>query len=338
MSILITGAEGFLGLHLAQRLHDRGEKVVGFDITDPPTKRAWPVVTGNITDRALVEKLFDEHSVTSIIHGGGVSGPHICNNFPARVFEINVLGTLNLFEAARTRKLPGRIVLLSSSSVYGQAAEKSSCETPVVERLPLLASEPYGASKVASEAILRAFNKQEKIDAVALRISIVYGAGRTAYCGITEMIKAALSRQPIVLDRGCDVPLPWIYIDDLCAAIEATLKAPRAEIQETDTLAYNVTGPGYPTFREIAQVVKQLAPDAVVRETEDPDKYAMNARKMSLAAIARDLSWKPRVTIPDGVRFLFQFLQNKFPTPNAECELFGTASGALSHEAMPVAT
>jgi len=132
VSILITGCEGFIGAHLAQMLHGNGAEVVGLDVT-AGAKRPWPVITGDVTDRSLIDRLFVQHAVTSVVHCGGVSGPHVCNNFPARVFEVNVLGTLNLFEVARVRKLSGRIVFLSSSSVYGQAAEAASCATPVIE-------------------------------------------------------------------------------------------------------------------------------------------------------------------------------------------------------------
>jgi UDP-glucose 4-epimerase/UDP-glucuronate 4-epimerase len=204
------------------------------------------------------------------------------------------------------RKMPGRIVFLSSSSVYGQAAEKASCATPVVEGLPLLASEPYGSSKVSCEAMLRAYASQEGMDAVALRISIVYGAGRTAYCGITQMIRSALNKEPILLDQGCDTPLPWVYIDDISSALRCALEVPKAAIRDRVTLAYNVTGPGYPTFRAIASIVQQLVPGAVVKESGEPDKYAMNARKMSLSSIARDLAWEPRIDITEGVRLLFR--------------------------------
>jgi nucleoside-diphosphate-sugar epimerase len=308
MTVLITGSEGFLGLYLAQLLHAKGTKVVGLDVVAGPVARPWPVITGDVTDMALIERLFTEHNVSNVVHGGGVSGPHICNNFPARVFQVNVLGTLNLFEVARLRKMPGRIVFFSSSSAYGEAAEKASCETPVVEGLPLLASEPYGASKVACESIARAYVRQSGVDAVSLRVSIVYGAGRTAYCGITRMVKAALAGEPIPLDRGCDVPLPWVYIDDLCGAVRSALDAPRGNLREADTLAYNVTGPGYPTFRDIARVIQKLVPRATTRDTGEPDQYAMNARKMSLTAIKRDLGWEPRVSIEDGVNRLFQAL------------------------------
>lgn len=308
MSVLITGSEGFLGTHLAQLLHAGGSRVIGLDVANGTKPRPWPVLVGDVTDRAFLDRLFVEHDVTSVVHCGGVSGPHVCNQFPARVFEVNVQGTVNLFEVARLRKLRGRIVFVSSSSVYGEAAEKASCETPVVERLPLLASEPYGCSKVACEAVARAYVRQEGMDAVCPRVSIVYGAGRTAYCGITRMLKAALAREPIPLDRGCDVPLPWVYIDDLCSALRTALEVPREKLREADTLAYNVTGPGYPTFRDIARIVQRLVPGATIRDTGETDKYAMNARKMSLSAIQRDLGWEPRVGIEQGVNLLFQAL------------------------------
>jgi UDP-glucose 4-epimerase len=309
MAILITGSEGFLGNRMAGLLHARGEQVVGLDVARGPGERSWPVLVGDVTDRALVEQVFADHGVTSIIHAGGVSGPHICNQDPARVFNVNVGGTLNLFEVARLRRMPGRLVFISSSSVYGEAAEAASVETPVVERLPLLASEPYGCSKVSCEAIARTYVQQSGVDAVCPRVSIVYGAGRTAYCGITRMVKCALAGEPIPLDEGSDVPLPWVYIDDLCAALLACLDAPKAAIGEVDTLAYNVTGPGYPTFREMATVIQQLVPGATLRETGEADKYAMNARKMSIFAIQRDLGWEPQVGIEAGVRRLFEALR-----------------------------
>src|SRR5262245_30671260 len=105
MSILITGSEGFLGLSLARLLHANGSRVVGLDVATRAGRRPWPVITGDVADRALIERLFAEHDVASVVHCGGVSGPHICNNQPARVIEVNVLGTLNLFEVARNRKL-----------------------------------------------------------------------------------------------------------------------------------------------------------------------------------------------------------------------------------------
>jgi len=305
MVVLITGIEGFLGQYLAHTLQTGGREVVGLDVI-AAEPRPWPVYVGDVCDRKFLDQLFSKHDVTDIVHCGGISGPHVCNSDPARVFQVNVMGTLNLFETARQRNHSGRIVFASSSSVYGQASEKASGETPVVEDLPLLAGEPYGCSKVACESLLRAYVRQFGVDAIALRISIVYGRGRTTYCGISQIIKAALAGEPILLDDGSDAPLPFVHVDDVCSAIIAALDASKANVQRTDALAYNVTGPGYPTFAQIASVVQALTPEAGVKNTGESDKYAMNARKMSLLAIKRDLGWEPKVYIEEGVRSLYQ--------------------------------
>lgn len=305
MVALITGIEGFLGRHLAHTLQAERREVIGLDVAARDS-RPWPVYAGDVADLKLLDQLFAKHNVTDIVHCGGISGPHVCNSDPARVFQANVIGTLNLFETARQRDLVGRIVFASSSSVYGEAAEKASSETPVVEDLPLLASEPYGCSKVACEGLLRAYVRQFDVDAVALRIAMVYGPGRTTYCGISQIIKAAVAGEPILLDDGSDAALPFVHVDDVCAAIIASLDAPKENIRRTHSLAYNVTGPGHPTFAQIGGVVQALTPAASVKHTGEPDKYAMNARKMSPSAIKRDLGWEPRITIEEGVRSLAQ--------------------------------
>lgn len=314
MSTLITGVEGFLGKRLAQLLNSRNFKVTGVDVAPASGKRAWPVIAGDVTDRNFIERLFVENDIVNIIHCGGISGPHVCNNNPTRVFEVNILGTLNLLESARKHKLKGRMLLASSSSVYGQASEKASITTPVVEGQALLASEPYGCSKVACESIARAYSRQEKLDILSLRVSIVYGPERITYCGITQMIKAAITGVPMVLAEGCDIPLPWVHIDDVCSAFLASLEAPRDRIHEIDTLAYNVNGPKYPTLREIAKIIQDLVPGASTIERDYPDPYAMNARKMSIAAIERDLGWKPVVSIAEGVRSLYKALVPGVPS------------------------
>src|SRR5437660_917874 len=82
----------------------------------------------------------------------------------------------------------------------------------------------------------------------ALRVSIDSGTGRQTYCGITAMIHQALDTETIVLDRDSDVPLPWIYVTDVVSAVRTALDAPRTRVRNEGTYAYNVTGPGFPTF------------------------------------------------------------------------------------------
>jgi UDP-glucose 4-epimerase/UDP-glucuronate 4-epimerase len=303
MTVLVTGAAGFLGQRVTADLRGDGIEVVGLDVV-PGDDDDVLVEAVDVQDRGALGQLMRDHGVRSVVHAGGISGPHVANDEPALVAAVNIVGTTTLLECARELPLPGRIVLLSSSSVYGEAAEAASRQRPCVETLALLASEPYGASKVGSEAMLRAYVEHSDVDAVALRVSIVYGAGRRTYCGITAMIHQAMDSGTIVLDRDSDVPLPWIYVTDVISAVRTALDAPRASLRNEGTYAFNLTGPGFPTFRQIAATIADAIPGTSVVQGDDLDKYGMNARTMSLTAIERELGWKPHVTIDDGVRLL----------------------------------
>jgi nucleoside-diphosphate-sugar epimerase len=311
MTTLLTGINGFLGASIAADLVADGVDVIGLDVTPAEAETRWPVETLDVRNRDAVRKLIGDHAVESVIHCGGISGPHVANEQPALVTEVNVLGTTNILDVARELGLAGRVVLMSSSSTYGEAAELKSIETPCPETQVLLASEPYGSSKVASESMMRAYVEQSGIDAVALRVSIVYGAGRKTYCGITEMIRQALGPGTIELHRGSELPLPWIYVDDVVGAVRAALAAPRERLVNEGTHAFNVTGPGYPTFAEIADTVRELIPGTTAEQSDARDEYAMNARKMSLSASERDLGWIPGVAIDTGVARLVDHIRDQ---------------------------
>lgn len=307
MRVLVTGVSGFIGRNFATYASARGHDVVGLDLGPPPGP--WPHVEADVRDSDAVRRALVDHRVTDILHGGGISGPHVANDDPALVTEVNVAGTVGLFDAARTASLPGRVVLLSSSSVYGRAWEERSLTRECVESDVLLASEPYGSSKVASEAMMRAFVDEFDLDAVALRVSIVYGPRRTTYCGITEMIEQAKSSGVIRLHTGADLPLPWVHIDDVCTVLDAAFSAPRKVLSNSGVRAYNVTGPGAPTFAEIARAVASEIGGCSIEQGDGPDAYVMNARTMSTAAAAADLGWTPTVSIQAGVADLVAALR-----------------------------
>lgn len=298
--ILVTGVNGFIGRTFAGFAGARGHQVVGVDL-GPAAAAGWDHHELDVRDTDALRALLADESITDIVHGGGISGPHVANDDPPLVVDVNLVGTVGLFEAARQAQLPGRVVLLSSSSTYGRAWEERSLTRECTEADALLASEPYGSSKVASEALMRAYIDQFDLDAVALRISIVYGPRRTTYCGITEMIKQARETGVITLHQRAELPLPWVHIDDVCQVLGAALTAPRERLRNGGVFAYNVTGPGHPTFKRIADTIAAELPGTAVRSGNEPDAYDMNARTMSFAAAERDLGWTPHITIETGV-------------------------------------
>jgi nucleoside-diphosphate-sugar epimerase len=125
------------------------------------------------------------------------------------------------------------------------------------------------------------------------------------------MILQSIGSGTIELHQGSDLPLPWIYVDDVVAAVRAALAAQREQLANEGTHAFNVTGPGYPTLAEIAETVGELIPETAVTQGDEPDAYAMNARKMSLGASERSLGWVPTVTIDAGVARLVDYIRGQ---------------------------
>lgn len=123
------------------------------------------------------------------------------------------------------------------------------------------------------------------------------------------MIKQARETGVITLHQRAELPLPWVHIDDVCEVLGAALTAPREQLGNSGVFAYNVTGPGYPTFARIADIIAAELPGTSVVAGAEPDAYDMNARTMSFAAAERDLGWTPHVTIETGVSDLVRSVE-----------------------------
>jgi nucleoside-diphosphate-sugar epimerase len=139
---------------------------------------------------------------------------------PARIGAINIAGTMAVFELARRIK-PRRTVLCSSIMAYGPDRE------PDVVRVETEYPEPisiYGASKVAAEGLMHAFQGQYGVDAVALRFGHVYGRGRATQCFVRDMLTAARERQRCRIPQASRSVRQYVYIDDICR--RSTLLSP----------------------------------------------------------------------------------------------------------------
>ena len=150
--ILVTGAAGLIGGTLIRRLVRSGHDVVATDRRDfagPDGVTAAPV---ELEDAPGLTRLMRRERITRVVHCGAVSGPMV-EAGPHALMAVNVGGTLNVAEAARLVGVD-RLVALSSAAVYGTQATLH----PVGEDAPLAATDVYGASKVAAEAVLRALS------------------------------------------------------------------------------------------------------------------------------------------------------------------------------------
>jgi UDP-glucuronate 4-epimerase len=196
-AVLVTGCKGFIGSALARRLAAEGRPVIGMDRAPPGEDTPFPSVQADLADIHRLYATLIEHRVDRLVHGGALSGPMLARDNPHLMFEINVRGTMNILEAARVTGVR-RVVFLSSIMAYGE----HPVEVPVTEDTPLRACDPYGSSKICSEAILRAYAAGHGLDGVSLRLAGVYGPGRTTDCLIRLILENVLAGRRTSLPYG----------------------------------------------------------------------------------------------------------------------------------------
>ena len=297
-TILITGAAGFFGSALGQRLTDAGERVVGLDVVAPAGASAFPCVTADVRDADAIHELCRSSGVDRIVHAGGISGRSVQRDDKTAPIAINVMGTAVIFEVAR-RLSVRRVVLCSSGSAYGL------CDLdPVTEDAPLVPVNSYGASKVASEAILHAYAAESGIDGIALRIFQAFGPFRRTACTIKTMVEAAIDGVPAKIRYRADARCQFVYIDDVVDALTAALSVTRHAQR-----IYNVTGGTSLTLGEVAAVAREVLPGLTVEFGDDPLSREYCLRRIEISAAERDLGYAPKIGLAEGIAAYAQRLR-----------------------------
>jgi nucleoside-diphosphate-sugar epimerase len=210
MRILVTGAQGCIGAWTVKTLLDRGLDVLSYDL-DPELRRLSLIApseqmarvavrTGRIEDTARVKALVKDEQITHIVHLAAQLMP-FCQAHPVEGAMVNIIGTLNVFEAARDADRPVRVVYASSSAVWGP--EEAYGSGKLTESDPLKPSTNYGVFKQANEGNARAFYLAYGISSIGLRPWTVFGVGRDA--GLTA--DPTLAMKSLVLGQPFQIRL-----------------------------------------------------------------------------------------------------------------------------------
>jgi nucleoside-diphosphate-sugar epimerase len=219
MRTLVTGAQGCIGSWVVKRLVEAGHEVVTFDVNDSLARLEMIAGAelaakvdrrvGRIEDTETVKKLVHDEQIGHIVHLAAVLMP-FCKNNPVQGGLINVIGTLNLFEAARDAGHPVRIVYASSSAVWGPTDEYG--EGALTEDLPLKPATHYGVFKAANEGNARIFFNDSGISSIGLRPWTVFGPGRDA--GLTAdptlAMRAVAERKPFQIRLSGFMDLQYV--------------------------------------------------------------------------------------------------------------------------------
>jgi UDP-glucuronate 4-epimerase len=300
---LVTGAMGCLGAWTIHNLLKMGEQVVAFDLsTDTfrlkllmPDEQAAgvPVVQGDITDYAAVERVVLDNGITHILHLAALQVP-FCKANPVLGAQVNVVGTVNVFEAAaRHREQVERIVYTSSAAVYGP--RQLYGEGAVAEDAPLAPATHYGVYKQANEGTARIYAQDNGVSSVGVRPYVIYGLGRDR--GVTSsptkaMLAAALG-QDFAITYGGRCNFQWG--DDAARTMIAL-----ATVPVEGTRVVNLGGSRV-SVSEVVQAIEEAAPHMKGRISY-PSTSLPFPDELDNAGLRDLLSNAPETPLAEGVR------------------------------------
>ncbi len=303
MTTLVTGAFGCIGAWVCRRLLDEGERPIAFDLGDDPWRMRMLLgperlhdvimVKGDIADREGVARAVGEHKVARIIHLAAWQVP-LCRQDPSRGALVNVVGTANVFEAAKMhRDRVSRVTYFSSAAVFGPPHLYGP--GPVTDDSPPRPATHYGVYKVANEETARIYWEEHEIPSMGFRPLTVYGPGRDF--GLTAdptlAMKSAVLGRPFQIRWGGATDL--IYVDDVA---RACIRASTASLE--GARVYNLHGESAKVV-EIARLIEDAWPSAKGTITH-VDQAIPFPSELADPGYQRDLGPAPRTALKDGIR------------------------------------
>ena len=317
--ILLTGGAGFIGCNLVRLLltAEPGCRIVDLDsltyagsrenLRDLPDPDRHRLVEGDICDAGLVDTLFREHAIDTVIHCAAESHVDRSISGPAAFIQTNRVGTFTLLEAARRHWLGEgekredvRFHHISTDEVYGtlRADDPAFSETT-----PYRPNSPYSASKAGSDHLVRAYHHTYGLPVTTSNCSNNYGPFQHQEKFIPTVIRACLHQQPIpVYGDGSNIR-DWLYVEDHCRGIHTVLT--RGQLGETYNIGGDNEWANIHIVRHICRLFDARFPARAPHEgligfvTDRPGhdwRYAINASK-----IRRELAWRPHEDFVSGI-------------------------------------
>jgi UDP-glucose 4-epimerase len=301
MNFLITGAAGFLGAALANRLAQAGHSVRGLDdLSAGDPARLIPTVyltRGDVNDRPKLWTLLQD--VECVYHLAARVSVAESILYPREYNAVNVGGTVSVMEAIRDAGVR-RVVLVSSGAVYGEQSAQ-----PLHESVAPNPVSPYAVSKLAAEHYVRTIGSLWGIETVALRVFNAYGPGQSMPAAhapvIPRFLSQALAGASLVVEGDGSQTRDYVFVDDVVEALMAAATA-----RDVSRQVINV-GSGIETsvHNLIAEVLRVTGREA---ETIQNKTSSGGASRMcaDISLAERKLGFRPRVALAEGLRLTLE--------------------------------
>ena len=327
-TILVTGAAGFIGSHVAQQLLERGDVVVALDnLNDyysPERKlanieevRAAGAAKGlaenlhfvkiDLRDRAALKELFERFQFDAIANLAAMAGVRVSLEDPQLYYDVNCAGTLNLLDGL-TGRLTGtqpeklaNFILASTSSAYGNTKVMPFVETdPCNEPLA-----PYAASKRAAELLLYSYHFNYQVPATVLRFFNVYGPRGRPDMMAYKVLDSIFNGTTVPYFNGGQMHRDWTFVDDISSGVVAACDRP----QEFEVINL---GRGLPVLlADFVVLLEKLADGKATLKEEKAPPADILYTYADISKAQRLLDYNPQVTVEEGCRRLWEWYRSE---------------------------
>lgn len=286
MRVVVTGAAGFLGRHVARRFRDEGWEVSGFDV-------AWfdeagvGLIQGDLNDANSVRSAIQGADV--VAHVGAIGDVYLAGEQPALAAEVNVLGTANVIEAALAQG--ARMIYASTWEVYGEPMTQ-----PITEDHPTMPDHPYSITKLAGESLILAATRLRDLSGLALRLGTAFGSGLRPNSVFRIFLDKARSGQPLTIQGDGSQGRQFTHASDIARAFELAARS------EASGMALNIVSPETVTIKELAEEIVARFPTEVSFGPSRPGDVA--PAQVSAERARQVLGWRAEMPFARGLEEL----------------------------------
>ncbi|GLR86570.1 NAD-dependent epimerase [Bradyrhizobium iriomotense] len=317
--VLVTGAAGFIGFHVARQLLADGREVVGADSVnayyDPKLKEAriellkrdpkFSFVKHDLADRAASSALFEQHRFPIVIHLAAQAGVRYSLQNPHAYVDANLDGFINVLEGCRHNECR-HLVFASSSSVYGANTKLPFSVRDNVDHPISL----YAASKKANELMAHAYSHLYRIPATGLRFFTVYGPWGRPDMAMFIFAKAILAGEPIKLFNHGEMRRDFTYVDDVSQAVVRLIDRPPqgrpgAPADPATSSApckiYNVGNNRPENLMHVVSLLEKEFGRTAIKEMLPMQPGDVEATYADIDELERDIGFRPSTALDEGV-------------------------------------
>lgn len=296
-NVLVTGANGFVGAALCDRLLKMDKTVVGL-IRDRNFKSRRDVIDnisvvyGDIRDYDVVRYAVSKYEIDTIFHVGAITILKMATYDPKTCFQTNVMGTVNVLEAARECGHVTKVVVASSDKAYGNHQI-----LPYREDFSLLASDPYSTSKSCTDLLAQCYSYTYKLDTSVVRSGNIFGPGDLNKSRIIpgSILRLLENERPVVYRGVGNYKREFMYIEDV---VDAYMYVQDRGLPGE---AYNVGGSGFQTiFETVNMIIEEMGVDL---EPQILEKDFIEIKEQYLDPTKLEtLGWKCKYNIREGIK------------------------------------